>query len=73
MILIYICCFVIFFNKNVFLSTTLDFPVILDGQYSSVIMRPHPLIYRSVDKGLCCCLSIERSFNWATHTYIENF
>jgi hypothetical protein len=28
-------CFVTLFNKICFLSTTLDFPVILDGQFSS--------------------------------------
>jgi hypothetical protein len=39
MILIVTCCFVIVFNKNAFLSTTLDFPVILDGQFSSYIIH----------------------------------
>jgi hypothetical protein len=35
MILIVIFCFVTLFNKNVFFqSTTLDFPVIPDGQFS---------------------------------------
>jgi hypothetical protein len=34
MILILICCFVTYFNKKL-LSTTLDFHVILDGQFSN--------------------------------------
>jgi hypothetical protein len=34
--LILICCFVKFFNKSMFLSTTLDFPVNLDGQFSNI-------------------------------------
>jgi hypothetical protein len=29
------CCFVTLYNKNVFLSTALDFRVILDGQFDS--------------------------------------
>jgi hypothetical protein len=35
MILIFISFFVTLYNKNVFLSSTIDFPVILDGQISS--------------------------------------
>jgi hypothetical protein len=35
MILIFICCFVTLFDKNVLLITTLDFPIILNGQFSS--------------------------------------
>jgi uncharacterized membrane protein len=39
MILIFICCFVRHFNKNVFfLSTTLDF-VIHDGQFASIHIK----------------------------------
>jgi hypothetical protein len=34
MILICISCFIKLFIKNVFLRTTLDYPVILDGQFS---------------------------------------
>jgi hypothetical protein len=37
MILIFLCSFVTIFNKNVFLSTALDSPVILDGQFSSIL------------------------------------
>jgi hypothetical protein len=34
-IVIFICCFVTPYNKNAFLSSALDFPVILDGQFDS--------------------------------------
>jgi hypothetical protein len=34
MILIFMCCFVLFYNENVFLSTTLGFPVIVDVFFS---------------------------------------
>jgi hypothetical protein len=46
MILIYICCFVRLFNKNVFLRTTLDLLVILDGQFSSLTLRNKIIDYR---------------------------
>jgi hypothetical protein len=39
MSLICICCFVTLVNKNVFLSTSLDFPVILDWQFYSIVIN----------------------------------
>jgi hypothetical protein len=36
MVLIFKCCFIRLFNKNAFLSTNLDFPIILDEQFASI-------------------------------------
>jgi hypothetical protein len=35
----FICWFVSLINKNVFLSTTLCFPVVIDGQFTSHIQK----------------------------------
>jgi hypothetical protein len=38
MVFVLLCCFVALFNKNVFLRTTSDCPVILDGQFSRTLI-----------------------------------
>jgi hypothetical protein len=47
MILIFICCFVRLFNKDVCFSTYSDFPLILDGQFCSECMDEVSLLFIS--------------------------